>query len=203
MSWVSEFGEPYSTRYVKYNSGRIKPSSSCGPYIRIGDIKLYAIKDDAICIIAEIHKVVKSKKSICIIRDSSSPYYFLAELLGKIIINKHGMDGNCDNPDTCLSHPMRSTAFNNITCIDPRKLPCKEISAEDYNKTDYTAVSKSNWHVTIPEGHHLKYWYDKEVRLISFEDLVDLRKLKDQKQILKKMSDEDQHRFAKQFGSAI
>lgn len=199
MSWVSEFGKPYGTAYVTNNSDEIKPPSSCGPYIRIGDIKLYAVKDDAICIMAEIHKVVKSKKSICIIRDSSSPYYFLAELLGKIIIDKFGIDGKCDNPDTCLSHPMQSTAFNNITCIDPRKLLCKKISAKDYDKANYTTISKSNWHVIIPKGYRLRYWYDKEVRLISFEDLADLRKLKVRKQMLEKMSDEDQHRFAKQF----
>ena len=203
MSWVSEFGDPYGTSYIKEHSDEIKPSSSCGPYIRIGDIKLYAVKDDAIRIMAEIHKVVKSKKSICIVHDHDNPYNFLAGLSGKIIINKFGIDGKCDNPDTCLSHPMQSTAFNIITCIDPRKLPCKEINAKDYDKANYTTISKSNWHVIIPKGYRLRYWYDKEVRLISFEDLADLRKLKVRKQMLEKMSDEDQRRFAKQFGSTI
>lgn len=196
-SWISEDGDFYPMGYVANNYRNVKIANTCGPYIIVGGSKLYAVDQSAIDAVAQAHEAIKPKKNICVLSEDKAKSCVLKWAIVRWNIETFGMDGKCEHPDTCLTHPLQNTTFRRMYGIDTRRLKCERKCAREYDRTDYDIMNHKNWHVTVPKGYVMAYYDDDIVRRISFVDLNDLIDHQDRKFILKKMSDEDQEKFRK------
>lgn len=193
--WISEDGDFYPMGYLWDNRCNIKIANTCGPYIIVRGLKLYAVGQSALDAVAQVHETIKLKKNICVLSGYEKKSHFLKRAIVRWNIETFGMDGKCEHPDTCLTHPLQNTTYRRIYGIDTHQLKCEQKCAREYDMTDYNIMEHKNWHVTVPKGYVMAYYDDDIVRRISFADLNDLINHPDRKSILKKMSDEDQEKF--------
>lgn len=196
--FISEAGEEwrFSNGYMIYTVlfRAFKSIEAGKPFISIvdktGPHKLYPANKQALDIMCKLHIIISwvSTGNLCagvgwsshggtLIKFPGSSSNLMRLVVMQYIKNLN-RDGPCDKPSDCKIHPYKSK--KNIYelswdtgHIDPRKMKCETVTADEYKSMTYHQRDQCNWEVVMPNNNYSGFYSLNNIcRVVSTTDYI-------------------------------